>query len=329
MSNSKRATLPPGEQRAFVERILARISAREAAKLCGLSERTIRDWRREALTMNYGAVLALCRKTRTQAPRKLEIKERYWYAKKGATLGWLAVKEKYGGVPADQEYRKQKWHEWWVREGKHKKGITTRKRIRRPGHSKELAEFVGIVLGDGGITERQVTITLHRYDDAEYSAFVVKLIKELFGVPVGIHHKKKAAADNFVVSRTELVDFCTEKLGLRKGNKVKQQVGVPEWIKKSKSYRIACARGLVDTDGSVFTHRYKVSGKQYSYIKLSFNNSSRPLTNFVFTVFQEIGLHPRYAKGRKEVRIDSAIDMQEYFRIVGSHNPKHLRRYGK
>lgn len=279
--------------------------------------------------MNYDAVLTLCRKTYTQVPRKLEIKERYWYAEKGAILGWLAVKEKYGGVLVNQEYRKQKWREWWEREGRRKGGITARKPIRRPRRSKELAEFIGIVLGDGGITARQVTVTLHRYDDKEYSAFVVKLIRELFSVPVSIYYKKKAAANNFVVSRTELVDFCTEKLGLRKGNKVKQQVDVPDWIKRSKGHRIACARGLVDTDGSVFTHRYTIGGKEYAYKKLSFNNSSCPLVNFVFTVFQEVGLHPRFAKGGKEVRLDSVLDMQKYFRAIGSHNPKHLRRYGK
>jgi len=40
-----------------------------------------------------------------------------------------------------------------------------------------------------------------------------------------------------------------ERLGLKCGNKVTQQVGVPNWIQNNTSYTIACVRGLIDTDG--------------------------------------------------------------------------------
>ena len=200
--------------------------------------------------------------------------------------------------------------------------------IKKPKFSEKLAEFIGIVIGDGSITKRQITITLHCKDDKEYSKFVVALIKKLFDVPVGTSRRKRDLAINYVVSRTELVRFCTEKLGLKIGNKIKQQVDIPDWIKQNKLYSIACVRGLVDTDGCVFNHKYKVKEKWYSYKKLAFTSYSKPLRESVSHILKNSGLNPRIARD-KDVRLDSIKDMEKYFKIFSSHNPKHLRKYYK
>ncbi|HEA84479.1 MAG TPA: hypothetical protein ENI04_00670 [Candidatus Wildermuthbacteria bacterium] len=324
--NGKRAFLPNGEQNRFINKLLEHISVSQAAELCNLSERTIRDWRREVLSMDYIALRKISRKTGVPLSPSLELRERYWYVNHGASAGAMAVLKKYGRVGGDPEYRKRKWFEWWEREGKYKDGITTCKPVRKPRYTKELAEFVGIVLGDGGITKCQLTISLHHKDDKPYSRFVAGLIKKLFNVPVAIYHYPKKSINNLVVSRSELVRFCTEKLGLKQGNKVKQQVDIPGWIKQNKQYSIACVRGLVDTDGSVFTHRYRVNGKEYRYRKLAFTSASKPILYSVYKILQDLDLNVRIAQG-KDVRIDSISDMKKYFKIIGSHNPKHLKRY--
>ncbi len=279
--------------------------------------------------MDYEAIMRLCRKVKMGLPRNLKIRERYWYAAKGAKLGWLAVQEKYGRVPGDPEYRKTRWRAWWEQKGRFQKHpiIGVARQIRKPKYSAELAEFVGIVLGDGCITRYQIMITLHHIDDKEYGKFVKRLVSHLFGVPVGESHRENYSVINYAVSRVELVRFCVNKLGLYRGNKVKQQVGVPDWIERNQTYRIACARGLMDTDGSVFLHRYKVNRKEYEYKKMAFSNSSKPLAVYMFRVLKEVGLSPRVARGGKEVRIDSIVDMEKYFHIISSHNPKHLKRY--
>ena len=119
-----------------------------------------------------------------------------------------------------------------------------------------------------------------------------------------------------------------EKLGLKQGNKIKQQVDIPNWIKRNKGYSVSCVRGLIDTDGSVFNHRYKVGGKYYSYKKLAFTSYSQPLRQSVFNVLKNKGLSPRFAQD-KDVRLDSIRDMKKYFQVFSSHNPKHLKRYYK
>ena len=61
------------------------------------------------------------------------------------------------------------------------------------------------------------------------------------------------------------------KLGLKTGNKVENQVGVPNWIKNNKNYCSSCLKGLFDTDGSI----YLTSDKKR--IAMNFKNNSRPL----------------------------------------------------
>ncbi|MBI3074876.1 MAG: hypothetical protein HYY92_01525 [Parcubacteria group bacterium] len=323
-----RVIFPKLQQQQFFKNLGKNFSVSKMAQLCSCSERTIRDWRRGKFFIRMDALKILCRVSKQPFPKNVKIREQYWYTSLGASRGAHEVLKKYGYLGGDPELRKKKWREWWEREGKHKPRhvIFSARQIRKPSYSKKLAEFVGIVLGDGGIAPRQVTITLHKHDDKEYGYYICKLIRPLFNVPVSVRPHPKDNATQYTVSRTELVRFCTNNLGLTMGNKVAHQVGVPRWVAENKTFRIACLRGLVDTDGSVFVHRYAVKGKEYAYKKLSFTNRSFPLLDFVFDTFKSLGLHPRQTK-RGEVRLDSKSDMCAYFLLVGSHNPKHLKRY--
>lgn len=325
-----RVYLPKKKQRKLINKILSKISVKEASKICKLSERTIRDWRRGKFLMDFKVLKILSGKTGIKIPSGIKLRDQYWYTSKGSSSGGKAVFEKYGRIGGDPGYRKKKWYEWWKKEGKYRiDSITNCKLIKEPKFSKELAEFVGIVLGDGNISQHQMAISLHSKDDKAYGKFVVGLIQKLFNVPVGVSYDKRYLAADFVVSRSKLVHFCIEKLGLKRGNKVKQQVDIPRWIKKDKLFSIACARGLVDTDGCVFNHRYKVNGKLYSYKKLAFSNHSKPLIDSVFRIFKKHKLNPRITKSGKDVRLESKEDIQRYFLIFSTHNPKYLKNIRK
>lgn len=237
--------------------------------------------------------------------------------------------KKYGHVGGDPEKRKAAWRKWWQEKGRFQNhSILQVRPIREPEFSVNLAEMVGILLGDGGISKYQVVVTLNAVTDKEFIVYVAKLFKKLFGVAASIHQVRGTLAMNIVVSRTNLVKFCVEKLGLKIGNKVRQQVDIPDWIKGNKKFEIACVRGLVDTDGSIFTHRYKSNGKYYSYKKFDYTSVSRPLLRSAYEILKSNGLHPRPYRG-KSLRIDSIADMKKYFEIFGTSNPKHLKRYLK
>lgn len=324
---SKRVIFRKGEQKIFLcnaQKCLNLPFSKLASKM-KISNRTLGDWRCEKFSMSLGAVKVLLRMTKGKFPRRVKINNAYWYTKKGARAGGIATYRKYKGI-GDSKYRKKMWREWWDREGRYKCNITAPKFFRKPRFSKELAEFVGIALGDGGIARYQVYVTLHD-DEERYSKFVFSLIKKLFNVPVNIFYRKEDSTIRLVVSRKKLVDFCVQGLGLKIGHKIRQQVDIPFWVKVNKKYSKSCLRGLVDTDGCVFNHRYRVRGKYYNYKKISFTSHSKPLLESVFEILNRLGIKARITKSGKDIRIDSREAVKKYFEIVGFHNFKCLKKY--
>jgi len=324
--NSKRVLFPTSKQRDFIDGALQKLSVAQMAKICDLSERTIRDWRREKFLMDFTALKKICRKINIPLPTNIKLKDKYWYGLKGASAGGKARWKKYGRI-GNNGYRKKKWREWWGREGKYKlhKIFNSPKPIEEPNLSSDLAEFVGIMLGDGGLSKYQAYITLHSRDDKEYGKFVSDLIKKLFNVPIHFFYRKKDSTLRLVISRINLVNFCN-KIGLKTGNKIKQQIDVPDWIKKEKKLSIAALRGLFDTDGCIFRHRYRVKGKNYNYNKISFTSHSLPLINSIFEMIKHLGIKARITKSNWDVRIDAQKDVKNYLKIIGFHNRKNLKK---
>lgn len=324
----KRVVFSKSKQKEFIlkAKIKLDLTWAEFAGLLNFSTRNLIDWKNEKISMPLPTVRLICKKTKSAFPTNVKIKGPYWYAAKGAKKGGLAMYKKYGSI-GNPEIRKKKWQEWWEIEGKFKKkSITQPLPFKKPAFSQSLAEFVGIILGDGGISDRQITFTFHRTTDKEYGTYVSRLANKLFDVRVGVYKNKNYLADDYIISRSGLVDFCTEKLGLKKGNKIKNRVDIPEWIKKNKKFMIGCVRGLIDTDGSVYNHRYTVGNKTYTYKKLDFVSLSKPLAQSVYDFLKELGVNPGFHKN-KDVKIENAAGLRKYFKIIGTHNPKHLKRY--
>lgn len=320
------AILDRGAQHLFLKSAREKIPIERIATLCGCSERTVRDWQREKHPINAACLKKLARATKLPAP-KHTARSRYAHAAEAGKKGWRAVQRKYGRIPLDEARRQSGWKAWWQKTGRHNVADILKPRsIYAPEKSVELAEYIGIMMGDGGLSKYQATVTLHHIDDREYGIFVVKLIQKLFRVIPATYHDARGSVISIVVSRAALVKLL-HRLGLPIGNKVAQQFDIPPWIKKKKSYSIACMRGLFDTDGSVFTHRYRVKGKSYAYIKLGFSSHSQPLLISVGKILSAHGMKPRLTVNA--VRLESQADVQTYFKLIGSHNPKHLKKWQK
>jgi intein/homing endonuclease len=169
-------------------------------------------------------------------------------------------------------------------------------------------------------------VTLHSVDDHEYGKFVQKLMYTLFGVRTSVYYRKDAQAHSVVLARRKIVDYMCS-LGLVTGNKVDQKIKVPEWVLENEMYSLACLRGLMDTDGSVYIHTYQVNKKQYQYKKLCFSSASAPLRKDVQFILHRFGSAATCSG--TNVRIDAIADVKRYMEVVGTHNPKHLKRYIK
>lgn len=193
------------------------------------------------------------------------------------------------------------------------------KEIKHPKKSKKLAEFIGIMLGDGNMGKNGITIALHK-NEKEYLKFIKKMIYGLFGVDGKTYLFKNKQLCHLVVYSKSLVQLLSQ-YGLIPGSKTKNQVGIPDWIYLKKDFMVACMRGLVDTDGCVFW-----SGRdKAAYIGFC-NKSKRLLADFR-KISQNIGI-PFTKPGEDRLCLYKIDHVRKYFNIVGFSNQKHAERYG-
>ena len=321
-----------GQQKRFIEEIYTKsnLSTEELAKIVGIHPRSFRDWKGEKLTMTLSAAELLCLKFNHVLPEDKEnLVNRWMKSKRDASkIGGFARFEKHGSPGTE--------------EGRWKGGIKSIANLKKNGiipsvkiynvpenFSEDLAEYVGIMLGDGGITSSQCTITLNSYADRDYISFVSDFSYKFFGEKPKMFKKKDCNAITLYYNGSALVRYLCS-IGLKVGNKVKQQVDVPDWIKISRPYRIACLRGLMDTDGGVFTHKYAVNGKQYRYKKICFSNRSMPLLLFVMKTLGELSFNPKIIDKveNKKVWLYNESEVNRYLSTVGSHNLRLLKFIG-
>lgn len=204
-----------------------------------------------------------------------------------------------------------------------------RKEVRIPRPSAQLAEFVGIMIGDGGINNNwQANITLNSVADAEYIPFVVSLCEQLFRTIPAVRKRKTRNAVIVSLASTTIVDFLVE-LGLPRGNKLKQGLCIPSWILQKKAYRIVCVRGLMDTDGGLYIHKHTISQKVYRNIGLCFTSYSPKLIGQVATIFEEFGIMPHISGTGRNIYLYSERDVSKYLDIFGTSNRRISSVYEK
>lgn len=320
---SQRVELSPGKQKSVLTSAIQKTSASAIAELCKVSERTLCDWKREKYLMTLDAFLQISAILDAPAPKVIRLHHQYWNAKNAAKKGGKATMQKYGYIGGDAKHRKEKWHEWWDNAGQYTSKVGRIKKVSIPTVSAKVAEFIGIVIGDGGITRNQISITLNKVDDAQYSEYVINLIQELFGLTPGTHARETVVI--VTISRKKAVEYINS-LGIKTGNKIKQSIDIPSWIMQNNSYRIACLRGLIDTDGCIFQEKHKRKDKEYIYPRLTFTSYSESLRNSTFKIMKEFNFSPT-AQNRRDVHLSKKEDIIQYFQIVGTSNPKHTERY--
>lgn len=194
-----------------------------------------------------------------------------------------------------------------------------------PIFSEDLSEFIGILLGDGGVSARQVTITLHKYDDKDYSDYVARLIKKVFRLHVLPKERIKENVNIIVLSRTLLVEFL-KSMGIQSGSKIRNQDRIPYWIESNPDYKRKCLRGLFDTDGCFYVDKHVIKGKVYKNAGMNFTNRSIPLLEFFKSTLIESGFAPTQTS-KYCIVLRRESDIVRYFGEIGCSNPKHVNKF--
>lgn len=150
------------------------------------------------------------------------------------------------------------------------------------------AYVVGLALGDGNLSNPNGRCTRLRITcDLKYPFLVDKIqaaLQRLF--------PKSVVSIVSTPQRAVNVSCYSNSLELllgwsaRGGSKLNQGVRIPSWVYTNREYEIACLRGLIETDGSVYTDR--------GYQMVMFVSVIEGLARDCFRLFQDLGFLPRF-----------------------------------
>lgn len=321
-----RIVVRKGDQKGFLEKVEAEtgLSWEEIAKLCGICGRSLCDWRREKNKMTLEAAERLTENTHIPLLNVIEILPEHWSVEKAAKAGGKAHAELYGSPGTIEGRRKGGLHSQALRKAypERYRHAVQRKKIITPQLSPVLAEFVGIILGDGGITQYQTAVSFNSSTDAEYIKYVSALFQTLFGLSTSIKYREGNAC-SLRASSIELSKYLVF-IGLHQGNKVRNQVDVPQWIFNKRKFMGACIRGLIDTDGNIARKNYHAKTLA---MQISFRNESQPLLRSAREMLIQLGFTPSKITKSHHIHLTRKKDIEKYMREIGFNNPKHLMRY--
>ena len=195
--------------------------------------------------------------------------------------------------------------------------------------SKELAELIGIILGDGNIWIKKggyyyLTIVGDAKKDRNYLLKYVKpLVKKLFKKEM---HTREHRTNNelFLYIGSKDIVFTLMQFGLKSGDKVKNNVGIPSWIFDSNEHVVACVRGLIDTDGSVCP----ITGRDYPYIW--FSSAIPNLMEDFSKAMKQLGIKTSKwnikQKRASDIYIGSKEMIRKYLKTISFKNQLHLTK---
>jgi len=201
----------------------------------------------------------------------------------------------------------------------------------KSGLSKELAEFIGILLGDGSIniypsnkysTYYRVKITFHS-GERDYINYVSKLISKLFGeFPILKKRKNEKATDLFIFKKS-IVEYLLQ-LGLKNSPKWDRAIIPKKFMNKKLGKYVL--RGYFDTDGSLVL----TQNNGIIYPRLEMKISPSPMLNQFKKLACLFDFKYRsydIGKGKVRIQINGLAETIKWNRMVGFSNPKHIKKF--
>jgi len=171
------------------------------------------------------------------------------------------------------------------------------------------------MLGDGHVGLSQLFITVNVKTDASYVLYLQNLIEGLFNFrPRLTAIRRRSILDLYVTSTFLMKELRT--IGLYSPNKVRDQVGIPNWIFQSTEYERRFIRGFFDTDGSIYQLKW------FNAVQMSFKNRSFPLLAGTREILLSLGYRPSKISNYS-IYLTRRQDIRRYIEEIGFGNEKH------
>lgn len=306
------------QQNSSIKTLAARIK---------ISERNLRDWKRGKISLPLPAFQLLAKKAGlTSNELSPKILSDYWHIKKAARNGASARMKLYKKNFGTPEGRKKGGLNSIRINGYIKDGFKILKKIRKPKLNGELAELLGILLGDGHLSKFQASMTTNLQTDKRHALYVKKLFEKLFQISVSLKERPECNVAIVVASSKNLVEFLNTS-GMPIGNKIKNNLSAPSWILKNKKFQPAFIRGLFDTDGSIYLDKHIAKKKSYQYMGWTITSYSKQFREDIVSILKNLGYSPTCQITQKSIFLRRQDEIKKYFSEISSHNEKHLNRF--
>ena len=219
------------------------------------------------------------------------------------------------------------------------------KKIKIPSLCEDLAEDIGIQIGDGSVEYRKNNRGKGSYkvgvygdinEDRHYLLNFVKSLKErLYGIRVYVYKSVPAGTIFLTIYSKNLVYFY-KHLEFPVGPKL--GVKIPPFIFSDKRLEIACLRGLMDTDGSLAF--CKGSYRNYSNPVIHFTTKSKLLAIQTVKILDDLGFSSskdfdskQYDRRTNKTYIKNNIyvsgkkNLENWMSLIGFNNIARTTRY--
>lgn len=302
---------------------LSGLSWNSLAESIEISSRQLRDWRKGIYSLPESYAKRFENEFGLELPKNIVIKKTNWHIQAAAKLGGER-RFKLHGSPGTPEGRRKgginsiKIHQI------NNTGFKVSKSILIPNKNEELAEAIGAIMGDGSLSPMQLQISLNIKTDRDYANYLKNLLEKLFKIQVSVYERAQYSTITLAASSNKLVSFLN-KNGLPVGNKIMQNIDIPEWIHQRKAWQRACLRGLFDTDGCTYIDRHHYKMKLYGNIGVAFTSYSPPLLKSINRSLTNLDYHPTLTTKRR-VLLRREKEIFKFFQEIKPSNIRHFNK---
>lgn len=197
----------------------------------------------------------------------------------------------------------------------------------------ELAELIGILLGDGSIgiytsragkrilTQYRIKVTLNSIKDREYSFYVARLFEIVFGKSSRIRKRGDENAVDVYLLGERYLSYIIE-IGMALAPKWERAV-VPSRFMAAPLDKLVI-RGYMDTDGCVCA----VNNNGIRYPRIEMKISPSPMQAQLIGILSNNGFRPqvnRLEKGKVRVVLAGMGNLKRWNETIGFSNPRNQK----
>ena len=174
--------------------------------------------------------------------------------------------------------------------------------------SGDLAELIGVVLGDGSIHAFPRTECLRIVCNTQYPDWIKRcemLIKNVFDKKPNIGKRKDSNCCNVTLYQKEI----SKRLGIHIGSQGNRSLSIPGWVLKNRQFVLRYLRGLYEAEGNLSIHE-----PTYTY-KFMFTNRNDSLLEHVEFLWKQLGFHPH--RSTHTVQISKKDEVFKASELIG------------